>query len=93
MGLEGLFYALLKYYRAELPDDITKRWQPRQVIDAILRCNPLAESHQQITLGPAGCGNGEPLFVGTYNPVTRKLLAQYFTVWDHICMPAWTVLP
>lgn len=78
MGLEGLFYALLKYYREELPDDITKKWQPRQVIEAILRCNPFAESHQQITLGPSGGGGGQPLFAGSYKPVTRKLLAQYY---------------
>lgn len=77
MAIEGLFYALLPYYRDELPDDIVKTWQPRQLIDAIIGCNPFVEMHQQITLGPAG-DPAAPKFVGTYKPVTRELLRKYY---------------
>jgi hypothetical protein len=78
MAIEQLFYALLPHYRDELPDDIVKQWQPRQIIDALIDCNPFIESHQQITIGPSGGGGGEPIFKGTYKPVTRKLLRQYY---------------
>jgi hypothetical protein len=79
MAIEGLFYALLSHYREELPDDIVKTWQPRQIIDAIVACNPFAESYQQITIGPPhGDVTAKPLFVGNYKPVSRKLLRQYY---------------
>lgn len=77
MAIEGLFYALLPHYREELPDDIVKKWQPRQVIDAIIGCNPFAQMHQQITICPAGDLAG-PKFVGTYKPVPPELLRKYY---------------
>lgn len=79
MAIEALFYALLSYYRDELPDDIVKSWQPREIIDAIARCNPFAESYQEVRIGPArGTSADKPLFVGHFKPVSRKLLRQYY---------------
>jgi hypothetical protein len=78
IAIERLFYVLLPHYRDELPDDIVKLWQPRQIIDALIDCNPFIESHQQATIGLPGGGPGKPLFVGAYKPVTRKLLRQYY---------------
>jgi hypothetical protein len=79
MAIEGLFYGLLAHYREELPDDIVKSWQPRQIIDAIAACNPFAESYQEVRIGPSrNDPTDKPLFVGQYKPVSRKLLRQYY---------------
>lgn len=76
MAIEEAFYALLPYYAEELPFDIAKRWQPRQVIDALLDCNPMAEQHQQVVMRKKD-GNAV-IFAGQQPPVTRKLLKQYY---------------
>jgi len=78
MAIEGLFYALLPHYRDELPDDIVKRWQPRQLIDAITACNPFVQMHQQVTIGPVAGDVDGPKFVGSYKPVSRDLLRKYY---------------
>ena len=42
MGIEYLFYELIPLYRDELPDDILTKWQPKDVLDAVLACDPSA---------------------------------------------------
>ena len=54
MGIEYVFYELLKMYRDELPDDITAKWQPKQIIDAILECDPSADQDAKVAIGPSG---------------------------------------
>jgi hypothetical protein len=76
MAIEELFYALIPQYRDELPSDILKRWQPKQIIDALLECNPMVEQYQQIRIG--GDGGAAPLFVGDHTPATRELLRKYY---------------
>lgn len=75
MAIEELFYVLLPYYADELPSDILKRWQPRQIIDALL-VQPDVEQYQQITIG--GQNRTETIFAGQQVPVTRQLLKQYY---------------
>jgi hypothetical protein len=76
MAIETVFYALLEQYRDELPSDITKRWQPRQVIDAVLSCNPMAQQYQQLTIRPHV---GEAaLFTGNQSPVPPDLLRKHY---------------
>lgn len=36
MAIELLFYALLPHYTEELPDDLARRWHPKQIIEALL---------------------------------------------------------
>jgi len=76
MAIEELFYALIPQYRDELPSDILKRWQPRQIIDALLECNPMVEQYQQIRIG--GQDGTKPIFVGDHTPATRELLRKYY---------------
>lgn len=76
MAIETAFYALLEQYREELPSDVTKRWQPRQVIEAVLSCNPMAQQYQQLTINPHD--GGPPLFTGTQSPVPPDLLRKYY---------------
>lgn len=54
MGIEYLFYELLSQYRDELPDDITSKWQPKQIIDAILECDPTADQDAKLLIGKPG---------------------------------------
>lgn len=43
MGIEWLFYELIPLYRDELRDDITGRWRPQEIIDALFECDPSAD--------------------------------------------------
>lgn len=54
MGIEYLFYELLALHREELPDDVTKKWQPKDVLNALLDCDPTADQDGRIVLLGAG---------------------------------------
>ena len=77
-AIERLFYSLLPYYEDELPDDIIRKWQPRQIIEALIECNPFVEYEQHIVIGRGQGNDGQPLFAGSQKPVSRKLLSQYY---------------
>ena len=76
MAIEELFYALIPAYRQELPSDIMKSWQPRQVIDALLECDPSVEQYQAVTI--RSHNDAKVLFSGQTTPPTRQLLRQYY---------------
>ncbi len=81
MAIEYLFYELVPLYKQELPDDIlSTRWQPKQIIDAILECDPDAELPSRVAFGPSE-QVGEPGWADTVfstKPPTRKLLKDHY---------------
>lgn len=76
MAIEELFYALIPYYKEELPEDLLRRWQPRHIIDALLACNPMVEQYQQIVMRSKD--DGRVIFAGHQTPATRELLKRYY---------------
>ena len=76
MAIEELFYALIPYYKEELPQDLLRRWQPRHIIDALLACNPMVEQYHQIVMRSKD--NGKVIFAGHQTPATRELLKRYY---------------
>ena len=80
MAIERLFYRLLPSYREELPDDLLERWQPKQIIDALIDCDPDIEHDFTLTMAEErpGGGHGPAFLVGQYKAVSRKLLRQYY---------------
>lgn len=80
IAIERLFYKLLPAYREELPDDLLKRWQPKQIIDALIDCDPDIERDFTLIMAEErpGGGHGPASIVGKYKAVNRKLLQQYY---------------
>ena len=80
MAIEHLFYELIPLYREELPDDIVNRWQPKQIIDALLDCDPHVDQDATVTFyssTPNG-GPGEPFFQRRVRAVTKRMLKQHY---------------
>jgi len=74
MAIEYLFYELIPLYQEELPDDITSStWQPRQIIDALLECNPYVDQDAQIRIG-----DGSSAMVFESKAPNRRLLKQHY---------------
>ncbi len=96
MGIEYLFYELRYLHREELPDDLVSKWQPKQVIDAILECDPLADQDGSLTLLiPDESGN--PSAVGmtfeTRAPNKRLLRKHYHRLGAYLHAPTDLVDP
>jgi hypothetical protein len=80
MAIEYLFYELLDQYRDELPDDITARWKPQEIIDAILECNPTADQGGSVVFGNVGPDGNlvGPCLDLKVKPPSRKLLRKVY---------------
>lgn len=82
MGIEYLFYNLLSVYRDELPDDITKDWQPQKLMDAILECDADADQDATLMLGPPGAFRSEELpdgvIVQESKAPNKKLIRKHY---------------
>ena len=75
MGIERLFYELIPLYAEELPTDILKKWQPRQVIDALLECDPHVEGDIRISF----VDSDDEIFLQRQNKaVTKQLINRYW---------------
>lgn len=51
-AIEYLTYDLLQTYRDELPYDIVKKWQPREIISEMRNMDPYADCSSQLFVGP-----------------------------------------
>lgn len=82
MGIEYVFYDLLPLYRDELPDDITSKWQPKQIMDAILECDPTADQDARIAIGPSGAfedgSDATDVMVKETKAPSKKLLKKHY---------------
>lgn len=80
MGIEWLFYELIPLYRDELPDDITTRWRPQEIIDALLECDPLVDQDGKIAFGSIGPGGeaAPPAFVLETRAPNKRLLRKHY---------------
>jgi hypothetical protein len=90
MGIEYLFYELLALHREELPDDITKSWQPRQIIDANLDCDPNADQDGNLWIaptGPDGNPSGPGIHLQTKAPNKRLLSKHYHKLGFYLHAP------
>jgi hypothetical protein len=79
-AIEHLFYELIPLYAEELPSDIVSKWQPAQIIAALVDCDPLVEEDTRICVFDYD-ENGEkrePHFLGEQKAVSRKLLQKYY---------------
>ncbi|HEY1600756.1 MAG TPA: hypothetical protein VGG64_14200 [Pirellulales bacterium] len=75
MGIERAFYALVPVYADELPTDILKRWQPKQVIDAITDCDPNAGKDVRLTILDS---EERSLLARDQKAVTKHLIKEYW---------------
>jgi DNA-directed RNA polymerase subunit RPC12/RpoP len=64
MGMEFLFYELVPLYKEELPDDVLTKWQPQQILNALLECDPDVGKDSRMAVGVSD-GPGLPLKVDT----------------------------
>lgn len=81
MGIEYLFYEILPLYSEELPDDITSKWQPQKIIDAILECDPDADKDSRMILSPHRTtedGLKRSAIQFQQKAPTKKLLRKYY---------------
>ena len=82
MAIEYVFYELLPLYRDELPDDITSKWQPKQIIDAILECDPTADQDAEIAISQSGVcddgGDSSVVMVKQTKAPSKKLLKKHY---------------
>ncbi len=81
MAIEHLYYELIPLYEAELPTDIRKNWQPKEIMKALLECDPhVEEGVKNLVLfdeSPDGSvGNAMPM--GSQTGVTLKLIKDYY---------------
>lgn len=79
-AIEHLFYELLPLYEDELPTDIVNTWQPAQIIEARVDCDPLVEQDTRICIfdyDEQGQPN-TPHDLGEQKAVSRKLLKKYY---------------
>ena len=53
MCIEALTYEMLDVHLSEVSNRIMSQWQPKRVIDEILRVSPDADATRQIFLGPS----------------------------------------
>lgn len=82
MAIENLFYELLPLYKEELPDDIVSKWQPQQILDGLLQCDPLVANGGQIGFGPLDAsrsdGATEFAFVKEIKQPNKRLLKDHY---------------
>jgi len=81
MGIEYLFYELIPLYQEELPDDITTtKWQPREIIDALLECDPYADKDGRVAIGsPVTDGQSiTPTIVKDVKAPNKRILKQHY---------------
>src|SRR5262245_887190 len=52
LTIEYLIYDQLQIYRDELPNDMVKKWQPRELIAAMLTVDPHADVGGRLQVGP-----------------------------------------
>src|SRR5688572_29294296 len=76
MGIEYLFYELIPSYKDELPDDIMSKWQPKQIIDALLECDPLVDKDARIAITAAGASS--PALVLRSKAVNKGILKDHY---------------
>lgn len=79
-AIEHLFYELIPLYEEELPSDIVEKWQPAQIIAALVDCDPLVEQDSRICIfdyDEQGQPN-TPHYLGEQKAVSRKLLKDYY---------------
>jgi DNA-directed RNA polymerase subunit RPC12/RpoP len=76
MSIEHLFYQLLPSYREELPTDVFDQWQPRQILDAVIDCDPDATEDRQVWIQVTP---DKPVTdLGKQTAVTKKLLRDHY---------------
>lgn len=76
MSIEHLFYELLPHYKAELPTAVFDTWQPKQILDALIECNPDVTSDASLAIRDA---EGKAvLFTGAQTAVSKKLLKENY---------------
>ena len=75
MAIEHLFYDLIPLYADEVPTDILKKWQPRQVIEALTDCDPHVQDD-----GRLGILDDQSQLVMLHETkgVTKRLIKDYW---------------
>jgi hypothetical protein len=75
MSIEHLFYDLIPLYADELPTDMLRRWQPKQVIEAITDCDPHVQDDGRL----AFMDDQSRLFMAhETKAVTKRLIKDYW---------------
>ena len=80
MGIVHLFYELIPRYSDELPQDIVSKWQPRQILDALVECDPdvTKDASYVIRRELPGGSAGEPVLHGHQIAVSKRLLQKHY---------------
>lgn len=77
MAIEYLFYELVPLYQDELPDDLVVRtWQPKQIIEAILECNPSATDEATLTFSDRSSPDNSRSYF--YKPPSLRLIKDHW---------------
>lgn len=80
MAIEHLFYELIPLYSDELPTDILNKWQPKQIIDALLDCDPHVDEDATLTFFDYNedGSRGKPFSQRSQKGVSKRLLKKYY---------------
>lgn len=78
--IELVAYERVSMYEKELPQGFEK-WQPKEVIEALLDCDPYADKDSSLTIAlenPAGGPPGKAFHLGTFHALTRKFIQRHY---------------
>lgn len=90
MAIESLAYERVLKYRDELPKSALDIWQPRQVMDALLEIDPMADKTSTLSYAKEsspGVRSGPMRPLGTDRVISMKEIKKYYAKLDSYLHP------
>lgn len=75
MAIEHLFYDMIPSYADEVPNDLIRQWQPKEVIHALLDCDPRVDHDGSLEMADK---QGKQIAAFEYHGVKKRLIGDYW---------------